>query len=346
MALSVSVVIPTYNRADMVPRAVASALANVEPGDEVIVVDDGSTDTTIEALAPYRDRIRLPHGRHAGAGAARNQGIAAARGDLIAFLDSDDEWLPHKLALQRNLFEARSDVLFCFSDFAMRDPSGQEHRRHLASWHQDPRSWDQILSPGLPYSSLGPLPADWNDFAVHIGSLYLPFMLVDYVSTITMMVRRVAAGSALRYPEDVPLFEDWECIGRLCGAGTAVYLDCETARIHKHSGPQLTNADSYVCTSTRIKILERVWGQDPAFLARHGEEYARRRTALYRLRVRWLLWRGRTHEAREDLRHAGPRPVDRTPAGAAARISLSRPAQSAGRTQAPGDVTTDRSKSP
>src|SRR5438045_2859412 len=117
MALTISVIIPTYNRASLVPRAVASALANVGPGDEVIVVDDGSADGTREALAPYLDRIRLLEGRHAGAGAARNFGIAAARGDIVAFLDSDDEWRPHKLTMQRALFEARPDVLFCFTDF-------------------------------------------------------------------------------------------------------------------------------------------------------------------------------------------------------------------------------------
>src|SRR5436190_457298 len=107
MSLTVSVVIPTYNRAALVPRAVASAIANTVSGDEIIVVDDGSTDGTREALAPFAKKIRLLEGRHAGAGAARNLGIAEARGDLIAFLDSDDEWLRNKLMLQRALMEAR-----------------------------------------------------------------------------------------------------------------------------------------------------------------------------------------------------------------------------------------------
>src|SRR5262249_16773682 len=113
MAITISVVIPTYNRAALVPRAVASPVDNVTAADEIIVVDAGSTDGTAEALAPYRDRIRLLRGPHAGAGAARNFGIAAAQGDVIAFLDSDDEWMPNKLLLQRALFQARPDVLFC-----------------------------------------------------------------------------------------------------------------------------------------------------------------------------------------------------------------------------------------
>src|SRR5262249_15619884 len=155
MMITISAVIPTYNRAALVPQAVASALANITPEDEVIVVDDGSTDGTEQALAPYRDRIRLLRGPHAGAGAARNFGSAAARGDVVAFLDSDDEWMPHKLHLQRRLFEARPDVLFCFSDFGLRQRD-REQRRFLAQWHHDPRGWDEILGPALPYSALAP----------------------------------------------------------------------------------------------------------------------------------------------------------------------------------------------
>jgi glycosyltransferase involved in cell wall biosynthesis len=309
MPLSVSVIIPTYNRANLIPRAVASALANVARGDEVIVVDDGSTDNTEEVLAPYCDRIRLIRGRHAGAGAARNLGIEAARGELVAFLDSDDEWLPNKLAVQKTAFAARPDVLFCFSDFAVRDQDGQEHRRFLPRWSHDQRSWNDILGPGIPFTSLGPLPSGWSNFAVHVGSLYLPEMMADYVFTATMAARRVEAGAALRFAEDVPTYEDWECFGRLSGRGAAAYLDCETAIQHGHFGPRLTDADVHVNATTRLKLLERVWGQDAAFLARHGTEYAQRRAEQYFLRARWLLCRGRTRAARADLQEAGTAPV-------------------------------------
>src|SRR3954452_6386677 len=116
--LRVSVVIPTYNRASLLPRAVDSALIQLGPEDELIVVDDGSTDGTEAALVPWRGRIhylRLPHG---GAGRARNAGWAVASGDLVAFLDSDDEWLPGKLTLQRALLAARPELAFCWTDFA------------------------------------------------------------------------------------------------------------------------------------------------------------------------------------------------------------------------------------
>ncbi len=107
----VSVVIPTYNRARLVARAIRSALAQTFDDFEVIVVDDGSTDDTERVVAGFDDpRVRyVPHSANGGEAAARNTGVAAARGIYIAFLDSDDEWFPDKLHEQMRAFPAGSD---------------------------------------------------------------------------------------------------------------------------------------------------------------------------------------------------------------------------------------------
>ncbi len=107
---TVSVVIPTYNYARFLPQAIDSALVQTHPPLEVIVVDDGSTDETPRVLAGYGDRIRVIRQANGGAGAARNTGIAAARGEYIAFLDADDVWLPRKLELQMARFEADPEL--------------------------------------------------------------------------------------------------------------------------------------------------------------------------------------------------------------------------------------------
>lgn len=96
----VSAIIATYNRANLVGRAVESILGQTYENIEVIVVDDGSTDDTRKVLARYGERIRLICQDNAGPGAARNRGIAAAKGEIIAFLDSDDLWLPTKIERQ------------------------------------------------------------------------------------------------------------------------------------------------------------------------------------------------------------------------------------------------------
>lgn len=108
--LKVSVVIPTYNHARFVGQAIDSALAQTLPPSEVIVVDDGSSDRTPEALAFYGDRIRVIRQRNQGVAAARNNGAAAATGHLLAFLDADDVWLPRKLERQVELFIADSGI--------------------------------------------------------------------------------------------------------------------------------------------------------------------------------------------------------------------------------------------
>lgn len=97
---TISVVIPTYNRAAFVADAVRSVLDQVGVALEVIVVDDGSTDETARVLAAFGDKVHYIVQNNAGASAARNTGIRAATTPLVAFLDSDDLWLPGKLALQ------------------------------------------------------------------------------------------------------------------------------------------------------------------------------------------------------------------------------------------------------
>ncbi len=106
----VSVVIPAYNMRRYVRESVDSALAQTHPAMEVIVVNDGSTDDTGAVLADYGQRIVYLEQPNRGLSGARNTGLRAARGDYIAFLDSDDAWLPEKTAEQLAVFARSSEV--------------------------------------------------------------------------------------------------------------------------------------------------------------------------------------------------------------------------------------------
>ncbi|MGA7577686.1 MAG: glycosyltransferase family 2 protein [Desulfobaccales bacterium] len=109
-----SVIIPTYNRAALAPEAVASVLAQTWQDFEVLVVDDASTDGTAAALAAFGSRIRLLRSSsRLGVAAARNLGICAARGQWLAFLDSDDLWRPEKLARQMAYLAAHPELVLC-----------------------------------------------------------------------------------------------------------------------------------------------------------------------------------------------------------------------------------------
>lgn len=109
----VSIIIPTYNRAHLVREAVASVLAQTWQDYKVLVVDDGSNDATLEGLTPFENIAVLRHPTRLGVSAARNRGLTAARGEWLAFLDSDDLWLPEKLARQMAFLAAHPEILIC-----------------------------------------------------------------------------------------------------------------------------------------------------------------------------------------------------------------------------------------
>jgi glycosyltransferase involved in cell wall biosynthesis len=115
VSLRVSAVIPTFQRRELVLAAIASVLAQTRPVEEIIVVDDGSTDGSWEALEALAREIRQPRitlhrQANAGPAAARNAGVRLASGELIAFLDSDDTWKPEKTARQLAVFEERPEL--------------------------------------------------------------------------------------------------------------------------------------------------------------------------------------------------------------------------------------------
>jgi len=113
--MRISVVLPVYNRATYVGEAIASVLAQTLPPDELIVIDDGSTDESLAVVEGFaRPGLHVIRQENAGIGAARNRGLAAATGELIAFIDSDDLWERDKLELQVDALRERDDVQLVF----------------------------------------------------------------------------------------------------------------------------------------------------------------------------------------------------------------------------------------
>jgi len=114
----VSVVVPTYNRADVLPETIDSVLAQTYKDYEIIIVDDGSTDNTREILEPYlsMDNISYVYQENKKQASARNKGIQNSKGEYIAFLDSDDLWHPRKLEYQVEIFEKHPDIGMVYSN--------------------------------------------------------------------------------------------------------------------------------------------------------------------------------------------------------------------------------------
>lgn len=135
----VSVIIPSYNCAPYLAEAIESALGQTLPPDEVIVVDDGSTDGSLEIAQGYGPPVHVTRQENAGVSAARNRAIEQATGDWLAFLDADDIWAPAKLDRQLAAVEDHTDVVCLFSDFYT---FGSGRERTLESQRDHPAASD------------------------------------------------------------------------------------------------------------------------------------------------------------------------------------------------------------
>ena len=176
----VGVVVPTYNRADVLPRALQSALRQTYEALEVIVVDDGSTDDTEAVVAALDDpRVRyVLQPRNAGVSAARNRGIREARGEFIAFLDSDDEWFPDKIERQVARFREvnnRVGLLYC----GVRSVSDRR--------------------------------GDWTFRPKHRGDVYEAMLQRNVIHTGSgVVIRREVVDVVGGFDEEIPAIEDYE----------------------------------------------------------------------------------------------------------------------------------------
>ena len=138
---TVSVIIPAYNCDRYIVQAVESVLMQENCDYEIIIIDDGSTDSTEKVLEPYRDRLRYIKQENQGVAAARNHGIAISQANFIAFLDADDYFLPDKLTLQANILIKSPDVGMVHSGWQRVDDQGNKLL--------DVRPWEQILELNL-----------------------------------------------------------------------------------------------------------------------------------------------------------------------------------------------------
>lgn len=229
----VSVIIPSYNRSRLVCLAVESALAQTHPAVEIIVVDDGSTDDTPSQLATFGDHIRILRQVNSGVCAARNNGMAAANGEFIAFLDSDDRWLPWKIAAQVAAFRVVPDLQLTWTDAAIIDLTGRQlHDRCLRRYYQVSFSYLPEAALFESLRELAPVPrVAETEIPLRIGDFSHKIYLGNFFHLSTVMFRRsllarcgafdVAVGNA---------GEDYEFFSRLAQTGPVGLIDLSAAQ--------------------------------------------------------------------------------------------------------------------
>jgi glycosyltransferase involved in cell wall biosynthesis len=206
---AVSVIIPTHNRAELVVRAIASVLAQSRPAEEVMVVDDGSTDGTCELVRGRFPTVRcevLPQQR--GPSAARNHGIAAANCPWLAFLDSDDEWLAAKLEEQLQALAREPEYLICHTDEIW-----VRHGRRVNPRRCHQKRGGFIFRHCLPRCAISPS---------------------------SVLVHRTLLDRVGGFDETLPACEDYDLWLRVCARFPVLYLDRPLVRKHGGHADQLS----------------------------------------------------------------------------------------------------------
>jgi hypothetical protein len=270
---SVSVVIPTYNRAQTIGRAVDSVLAQTYSDLEVIVVDDGSTDDTRQVLARYGDAIRYLYQENQERRVARNNGIRHACGEYIAFLDSDDLWLPDKLRRQVALLDQNPQVGLVYGQMFPIDPDGTWHLRatRCTGWGQP--------GPAMIFEQL---------------------VMRNLIPTPTVVARKRCFDHVGGFDPSLTCSEDWDLWLRIALhyeiafmpeplAGATFYPDIP-ARL-----------DGYRSEENRIRILERAFDRLPEHM-RHLSHLRPIALAQRHLSAAFLDYaQGRIVRARENF---------------------------------------------
>lgn len=243
----VSVVVPTFNRERILPRALDSIVAQTFPDWEIILVDDGSTDGTAALAARYSDRLgerfRYLQEAHRGPCYARNCGIDAAVGRFVAFLDSDDEFAPTKLERQLALFHRRPELGLVYSDYSCIDLQGVEFPSVFDSKCRSARE--------VRATRVGP-----GEFVC--GSDALDVLLGQYfIATITGLVRREVLGTRIRFLDDPAYAEEWLFYAEVLRSSPAGFID-EPLSIHHFTAGSVSRTSSHENTVRLVRTLQEM----------------------------------------------------------------------------------------
>lgn len=222
----VSVVIPVYNRADTIERAVKSVLTQTYKNIEVIIVDDGSTDGTLEILKRLEEeKIKVFTQNHKGANAARNFGIKKSKGEFISFQDSDDEWLPDKLEKQI-VYMLKNRYEVCYCPFFFIEAEGSRI-----------------------------IPEHYEDKYIYETNVIEVLKRYNVISTQTLVISKNVIHDVGIFDEEMPRYQDYEYVIRIIQKKNIGYVNKPLVKVYR-TGNSISN-DERKRVDAEIKLLEK-----------------------------------------------------------------------------------------
>jgi glycosyltransferase involved in cell wall biosynthesis len=264
----VSVIIPTYNRSSQVIEAVHSVFEQTFEDFELIVVDDGSCDGTAESFNPYKGRIAYRFQENRGVSAARNQGIRMSRGQWIAFLDSDDLWLPKKLETQFQFFSQNPEALICQTEEV---------------WIRNGRQ----VNPLKKHQKFS-------------GDIFAPSLLLCLVSPSAVMIKRDLFEQVGCFDEALPACEDYDLWLRI-SAQFPIYLIDQPLVVKRGGHPDQLSRTTPALDRFRIQALVKILTSGRLTVTQHDLAYKELETKC-RIYGQGCLKRGRIEEGNSYLR--------------------------------------------
>jgi len=280
VSVPVSIVIPAFNSAKLIGATLETVLAQSEPPVEIIVVDDGSTDHTVDVVARY-ERVRILRQTNGGPSKARNVGIQAACGDYIAFLDSDDLWVANKLSTQMTAIKFYKNAGFCFSTIWMmlenthdETPLGPYYPPELVSWLHEKES---------------------NRGAV-CGWAYNLLLQANCVDTSSMVARKDLLLKVGMFDESLTYGEDHDLWLRLARTCPGIFIVNPMSRYRLHT--------SALCGGASSGRQDLFYRSSIHILSKHASAYPslEARKALARVYLEYAIFnlkKGLRNEARE-----------------------------------------------
>lgn len=247
--MDISVIVPVYNRAGLIARALTSVFAQSRLAQEVIVVDDGSNDGTGEHVRERFPQVRYFRQPNQGVSSARNRGIAEARCEWLAFIDSDDVWLPNKLESQQRALAARPEYRICHSNEV---------------WMRR----GQFVNPMKKHAKSG-------------GHIFLRCLPRCVISPSSVIVHRSVIAAVGMFDESLPACEDYDLWLRVCAVYPVLYL--EQPLITKYGGHADQLSQRYPAMDRfRIHALEKILRADTLS---DSERRATLRVLLEKIRI-------------------------------------------------------------
>jgi glycosyltransferase involved in cell wall biosynthesis len=258
----VSVIIPTFNRSSLVPEAVDSVFKQTFTDFELIVVDDGSNDDTSEVLTPYKDRLVYCFQKNRGVSGARNLGIQMAQGRWIAFLDSDDLWLPRKLETQTRFVSQNPGALICQTEEIW-----LRHGRRV-----NPQKKHQKFS----------------------GDVFAPSLRLCIVSPSAVMIRKDLFEQVGFFDEGLPAGEDYDLWLRI-SARFPIFLINQPLIIKRGGHPDQLSRSTPSLDRFRIQALVKILNSGELTVSQYDLAYKELKTKC-QIYGQGCLKRGRTEE--------------------------------------------------